>query len=65
MESVLKYLDWTSVGLALLGGLLSLLLLEIFRWNSSRSRSPPGPKPLPFVGNLHQFSKDRMGFIRS
>ncbi|KAL7859023.1 hypothetical protein SRHO_G00141700 [Serrasalmus rhombeus] len=65
MESVFKYLDWTSVGLALLVGLLSLLLLEIFRWNSSRSRSPPGPKPLPFVGNLPQFSKDRMGFIRS
>ncbi|XP_017574195.2 cytochrome P450 2H1-like isoform X2 [Pygocentrus nattereri] len=65
MESVLKYLDWTSVGLALLGGLLSLLLMEIFRWNSSRSRSPPGPKPLPFVGNIPQFSKDQMGFIRS
>ncbi|KAL7863965.1 hypothetical protein AOLI_G00153850 [Acnodon oligacanthus] len=65
MESVLKYLDWTSVGLALLCGLLSLLLMEIFRWNSSRSRSPPGPKSLPFVGNLPQFSKDQMGFIRS
>ncbi|XP_036447047.1 LOW QUALITY PROTEIN: cytochrome P450 2B2-like [Colossoma macropomum] len=65
MESVLKYLDWTSVGLALLAGLLTLLLLEIFRWNSSRNRSPPGPKPLPFVGNLPQFSKDQMAFIRS
>ncbi|KAL7863970.1 hypothetical protein AOLI_G00153900 [Acnodon oligacanthus] len=65
MESVLKYLDWTSVGLAFLGGLVSLFLLEIFRWNSCRSRIPPGPKPLPFVGNLPQLSKDRMGFIRS
>ncbi|XP_036447042.1 cytochrome P450 2B4-like [Colossoma macropomum] len=65
MESVLKYLDWTSVGLALLGGLVSLLLLEIFRLNSSRNRCPPGPKPLPFVGNLPQLSKDRMAFIRS
>ncbi|XP_017574190.2 cytochrome P450 2H1-like isoform X1 [Pygocentrus nattereri] len=65
MESVLKYLDWTSVGLALLVGLLSLLLLELFRWNSFRSQSPPGPKSLPFVGNLPQFSKDQMGIIRS
>ncbi|KAL7859021.1 hypothetical protein SRHO_G00141680 [Serrasalmus rhombeus] len=65
MESVLKYLDCTSVGLALLGGLLTLLLLEIFRLNLSRSRYPPGPKPLPFVGNLPQLSKDQMAFIRS
>ncbi|XP_036447041.1 cytochrome P450 2H1-like [Colossoma macropomum] len=64
MESVLKYLDWTSVGLALLGGLLSLLLMEIFRLNSIRSRNPPGPKPLPFVGNLPEFFKDRMAFIK-
>ncbi|KAI4890818.1 hypothetical protein NFI96_013994 [Prochilodus magdalenae] len=65
MESVLRYLDWTSVGLALLGGLLSLLLLEIFRLNSSRRRSPPGPKPLPFVGNLPQFLKKTMALITS
>ncbi|KAI4890809.1 hypothetical protein NFI96_001241 [Prochilodus magdalenae] len=65
MESVLRYLDWTSVGLALLGSLLSLVLLEIFRLNSSRSRGPPGPKPLPFVGNLPQFLKEMMGFISS
>ncbi|XP_072552175.1 cytochrome P450 2J5-like [Salminus brasiliensis] len=65
MESVLRYLDWTSVGLALLGGLLSLVLLEVFRLNSSRSRIPPGPKPLLFVGNLPQLMKDPMAFIRS
>ncbi|KAL6483881.1 hypothetical protein MHYP_G00087530 [Metynnis hypsauchen] len=64
MESVLKYLDWTSVGLALLGALLSLLLLEIFKLNSSRSCNPPGPRPLPFVGNLPQFIRNRMAFIR-
>ncbi|KAL7863959.1 hypothetical protein AOLI_G00153790 [Acnodon oligacanthus] len=65
MESVLRYLDWTSVGLALLGGLFSLLLLEIFRLSSSRSRNPPGPKPLPFVGNLPQLIKDPMALVRS
>uniref|UniRef100_A0A8B9L1H3 Uncharacterized protein n=1 Tax=Astyanax mexicanus TaxID=7994 RepID=A0A8B9L1H3_ASTMX len=64
MESILRYLDWTSVGLALLGGLISLVLLEIFRLNSSRSRSPPGPKPMLFVGNLPQIMKDRMAFIK-
>uniref|UniRef100_A0A3B4EC00 Cytochrome P450, family 2, subfamily AE, polypeptide 1 n=1 Tax=Pygocentrus nattereri TaxID=42514 RepID=A0A3B4EC00_PYGNA len=65
MESVLRYLDWTSVGLALLVGLLTLLLLEIFRLSSSRSRNPPGPKPLPFVGNLLQLMKDPMALVRS
>uniref|UniRef100_A0A3B1IDI0 Cytochrome P450 2J6-like n=1 Tax=Astyanax mexicanus TaxID=7994 RepID=A0A3B1IDI0_ASTMX len=65
MESVLRYLDWMSVGLALLGGLLSLVLLEIFRLNSSRRRFPPGPKPLPFVGNTMQLLKDPMDLIRS
>ncbi|XP_072552351.1 cytochrome P450 2B4-like [Salminus brasiliensis] len=64
MESVLRYLDWTSVGLGLLGGLLTLLLLEVFRLNSSRSRNPPGPKPLPFVGNMPQLMKDRMAYIK-
>ncbi|KAL7859026.1 hypothetical protein SRHO_G00141730 [Serrasalmus rhombeus] len=64
MESVLRYLDWKSVGLALLGGLISLFLLEIFRLNSIRSSCPPGPKPLPFVGNLPDFFKDRMAFVK-
>uniref|UniRef100_W5KHW2 Uncharacterized protein n=1 Tax=Astyanax mexicanus TaxID=7994 RepID=W5KHW2_ASTMX len=65
MESILRYLDWTSVGLALLGGLVSLVLLEIFRLNSFISRSPPGPKPMLFVGNLPQFMKEKMAYIRS
>ncbi|XP_017574178.2 cytochrome P450 2J5-like [Pygocentrus nattereri] len=65
MKSLLRYLDWTSVGLALLGGLLTLLLLEIFRLNLSRSRYPPGPKPLPFVGNVPEILKNPMASIRS
>uniref|UniRef100_A0A3B1JT71 Cytochrome P450 2B4-like n=1 Tax=Astyanax mexicanus TaxID=7994 RepID=A0A3B1JT71_ASTMX len=65
MESILRYLDWMSVGLALLAGVLSLFLLEIFRLNSSRRQNPPGPKPLPFVGNLPQLKKDAMAFVRS
>ncbi|XP_049318697.1 cytochrome P450 2B4 isoform X2 [Astyanax mexicanus] len=65
MESVLRYLDWMSVGLALLGGLLFLLLLETFRLNSTVSRSPPGPKPLPFLGNLPLIMKDPVGFVKS
>uniref|UniRef100_W5KHR1 Cytochrome P450 2C5-like n=1 Tax=Astyanax mexicanus TaxID=7994 RepID=W5KHR1_ASTMX len=65
MESVLRYLDCTSVCLALVVGLLSLFVLEIFRMNSSRNQSPPGPKPLPFLGNLPQFIKDPMTYIRS
>ncbi|KAL6483915.1 hypothetical protein MHYP_G00087880 [Metynnis hypsauchen] len=65
MESVLRYLDWMSVGLALLGGLLTLLLLEIFRLKSSRSRNPPGPKPLPFLGNLPEMMKNLKAFAAS
>ncbi|KAG9269338.1 cytochrome P450 2C5-like isoform X1 [Astyanax mexicanus] len=65
MESILRYLDWISVVLVLLAGFLSLFLLEIFRLNSSRFHIPPGPKPLPFVGNLPEFMKNPMDFIRS
>ncbi|XP_062871938.1 cytochrome P450 2C23-like isoform X2 [Trichomycterus rosablanca] len=65
MQSVLRYLDLTSAALAVLVGLVSLVLLEIFRLSSSRSRCPPGPTPLPFVGNMVQFMKNPMDCIRS
>ncbi|XP_053339247.1 cytochrome P450 2B4-like isoform X1 [Clarias gariepinus] len=65
MQSVLSCLDLGSAGLALLFGLISLVLLEIFRLSSSRSRNPPGPTPLPFVGNLLQFIKDPVNSTRT
>ncbi|XP_066529429.1 cytochrome P450 2J2-like [Hoplias malabaricus] len=65
MESVLKYLDWTTVGLALLCGLLSLIVLEIFRLNLSRRQYPLGPKPLPFLGTIPHFANNPMASIRS
>ncbi|XP_035377234.1 cytochrome P450 2B4-like [Electrophorus electricus] len=65
MQSLLRYVDWVSAGLALLVLLLSLLLLEVFRMNSSRSCTPPGPTPLPFVGNAIQTTRDPMTCFRS
>lgn len=65
MQSVLRYLDLGSAGLALLLCLVSLVLLEIFRLSSSKSRNPPGPTPLPFVGNILQFMKDPLNATRS
>ncbi|XP_026995684.1 cytochrome P450 2B4-like [Tachysurus fulvidraco] len=65
MQSVLRYLDPGLVSLAVLLGLVSLVLLEIFKLISSKSRSPPGPTPLPFVGNLLQFMKDPLKATRS
>ncbi|XP_026776880.3 cytochrome P450 2C23 [Pangasianodon hypophthalmus] len=65
MQALLRYTDLGSAGLAVLLGLVFLVLLEIFKLNSSRSRNPPGPTPLPFVGNLLQFMKDPMNVARS
>uniref|UniRef100_A0A8B9KZY6 Cytochrome P450 n=1 Tax=Astyanax mexicanus TaxID=7994 RepID=A0A8B9KZY6_ASTMX len=44
---------------------LFLIQCSIFRLNSSRRRFPPGPKPLPFVGNTMQLLKDPMDLVRS
>nr|BAF62160.1 cytochrome P450 [Danio rerio] len=64
MFGALVKLDLSSVGLTLLLGLILLVLFEIFRIHSYKSRFPPGPTPLPFVGNLPHLLRDPMGFNR-
>ncbi|XP_056304778.1 cytochrome P450 2B4-like [Danio aesculapii] len=54
-----------DLGLTLFLGLIFLVLFEIFRVHSNKGRFPLGPTPLPFVGNLPQFLKNPMDFIRS
>ncbi|XP_073678981.1 cytochrome P450 2B15-like [Garra rufa] len=65
MWTTLVKLDLTSVCLALFLGLILMLLFEIFRINSYSGQTPPGPRPLPFVGVLPQLAKNPMEFIRS
>ncbi|XP_039508807.1 cytochrome P450 2B1-like [Pimephales promelas] len=65
MWATLVKLDLASVGLALFLGLIFLVLFETVRINSYRGRTPPGPRPLPFVGTLPYFLKNPMKYIRS
>ncbi|XP_073679045.1 cytochrome P450 2B4-like [Garra rufa] len=62
--SLLK-LDLASVCLAVSLGFILVVLFEIFRINSYRGKTPPGPRPLPFVGAIPHFVKNPMEFIRS
>ncbi|XP_057219386.1 cytochrome P450 2B4-like [Triplophysa rosa] len=64
MWTALKSLDASSVGLALILGLVFLALYEMFRMNSFRAQTPPGPRPLPFVGNLPNALKDPIKYIK-
>ncbi|XP_056304772.1 cytochrome P450 2J4-like [Danio aesculapii] len=65
MLAGLVKLDLASVGLTLIMGLIFLVLFEIFRINSYKGRLPPGPTPLPFVGNSLHYMKSPKKFIRS
>ncbi|KAK7132740.1 hypothetical protein R3I93_019090 [Phoxinus phoxinus] len=65
MWATLMKLDLASVGLALFLGLIFLVLFEIIRINSYRGRTPPGPRPLPFVGSLPQLLRKPMELIIS
>ncbi|XP_052450792.1 cytochrome P450 2B19 isoform X2 [Carassius gibelio] len=58
-------LDLASVCLAVFLGLIFMVLFEIFRINSCRAQSPPGPRPLPFVGTVPYFLKNPMEFVSS
>ncbi|XP_056305376.1 cytochrome P450 2B1-like [Danio aesculapii] len=64
MFGALVSLDLASVGLTLMMGLIFLVMLEIFRIHAYKSRFPPGPTPLPFVGNLPHLLRNPMGFNR-
>ncbi|KAA0706602.1 Cytochrome P450 2B15 [Triplophysa tibetana] len=61
MECVLKNLDMNSVVL----GLIFLVLFETLRFHFSRCKTPPGPRPFPFVGTIPYSVKYPMGCIRS
>ncbi|KTF78369.1 hypothetical protein cypCar_00043767 [Cyprinus carpio] len=65
MWTTFMKLDLASVCLPVFLGLISLVLFEIFRINSCRAQTPPGPRPLPFVGTIPYFLKNPMKFIRS
>ncbi|RAL49272.1 hypothetical protein DM860_017552 [Cuscuta australis] len=43
-------LDYPSISVAVLIG---LTLFHVLRWLTNRGKLPPGPFPLPVIGNLH------------
>ena len=49
----------TNVAVGLLVGLLSIIVVYIIKFYSNRKNYPPGPFPLPIIGNVRQLKKDK------